>query len=290
MQTEVRGLRYRQVDVFADGASGGNGLAVFWDCPNLSSAAMHLLTNELRQFESVFVQKGEQANYFKTRIFTMQEELDFAGHPLLGAAAVLHEKHSTAEREQWTLQTKVAKIAVATTAIERAFLVTMHQPRPTFGDGAVGTPSEIARWIGLSPQDLDSDLPLQVVSTGLPYLIVPIVKDLSKAQIMVDDLERRLNAVGAKFLYVYDVLGSEGRTWDNSGVVEDIATGSAAGPVAAYLCKHRRLSLGEELTIKQGRFVGRPSVIKATVRGSGESYEGVEVSGRVNFIASGVFD
>ena len=219
------------------------------------------------------------------------EELDFAGHPLMGAAAVLHEKHGTARQQRWALQTNTVLVELETVAADGGFLVTMDQPAPRFVYTLEESRApEVARWIGLAPGDLAPGLPLEVVSTGLPYLIVPVRTNLSHARIAVDDLEDRLREVSAKFLYVYDVAASEGRTWDNRGLVEDIATGSAAGPVAAYLCRRGTLAVGQELTIHQGAYVGRPSVITARVVGTAAAYSGVRVSGRVNMVASGVFD
>jgi len=303
VENPVKGLRYRQVDVFAARPTGegapagesapasGNGLAVFWDCPRLSRATMQQLAVELRQFESAFVMPTSQPARFGIKVFTMEEELDFAGHPLMGAAAVLHEKHGTARQERWALQTNTVLVELETVAADGGFLVTMDQPAPQFVHTLEESRApEVARWIGLAPGDLAPGLPLEVVSTGLPYLIVPVRTNLSHARIVVDDLEDRLREVSAKFLYVYDVATSEGRTWDNRGLVEDIATGSAAGPVAAYLCRRGTLAVGQELTIHQGAYVGRPSVITARVVGTAPAYSGVRVSGRVNMVASGVFD
>jgi PhzF family phenazine biosynthesis protein len=131
---------------------------------------------------------------------------------------------------------------------------------------------------------------LAVVSTGLVYLLVPIFRNLRKARIAVENLEEIIREFGAKFFYAYDVAKSEGRTWDNKGVVEDIATGSAAGPVAAYLCRHGVLKIEHELHVKQGRFVGRPSVMIAKVLRSGGEPGHVEVSGPVRLVATGSFD
>jgi trans-2,3-dihydro-3-hydroxyanthranilate isomerase len=126
----------------------------------------------------------------------------------------------------------------------------------------------------------------EVGSTGLAYLIVPIIKNLAKARIVVDNMEEILAKRGARFVYVYDVERAEGRNWDNKGMMEDIATGSAAGPVAAYLCRHGLLGIGRELRIRQGKYVGRQSEMVAKVVESGQ----VEVSGVIQLAASGTFD
>ncbi len=103
---------------------------------------------------------------------------------------------------------------------------------------------------------------MQVVSTGLPYLIVPVAQGLDRARIAVTDFGERLASVGAKFVYVFDLDKREGRSWNNTGAVEDVATGSAAGPAA----------------ICQGRFVGRPSVIAVTPDGRGDLWVGGPVA------------
>jgi predicted PhzF superfamily epimerase YddE/YHI9 len=132
------------------------------------------------------------------RIFTAEEELPFAGHPVIGAAAALHR------------------------------------------------------------------LPMQVASTGLTYLIVPVTHGLDRAQIAVRDFEERLASVGAKFVYVFDPDKLEGRSWDNTGALEDVATGTAAGPAAGFLAAHGLAAQDETILINQGRLLGRPSVIAVT--------------------------
>jgi PhzF family phenazine biosynthesis protein len=127
---------------------------------------------------------------------------------------------------------------------------------------------------------------MQVVSTGLPYLIVPVSKGLDRARIAVEDFEERLASVGAKFVYVFDPDEREGRTWDNAGAVEDVATGSAAGPAAAFLAAHRLAAEDEAIVVNQGRFLGRPSVIAVTPDGRGDLW----VGGPVAPVARGVVD
>jgi trans-2,3-dihydro-3-hydroxyanthranilate isomerase len=139
--------------------------------------------------------------------------------------------------------------------------------------------------LNLSISDLATGLPLQVVSTGLPYLIVPIGSNLESARIVIPDFEALLGTIGAKFVYVLDVGRREGRTWDNDGGVEDIATGSAAGPAAAYLVTHKLAATGESLVLAQGRFLNRPSELHATVRG--DATLSVSVGGQVCFVGNG---
>jgi PhzF family phenazine biosynthesis protein len=125
---------------------------------------------------------------------------------------------------------------------------------------------------------------MEVVSTGLPYLIVPLASGLEKAKIRVKNFEILLAEVNAKFVYVFDVAKMEGRTWDNFGIVEDVATGSAAGPMGAYLLKRDMCKEDEKIEINQGGFVGRPSIIEVyTNQYTGE----ISVAGDVKIVAKG---
>ena len=138
--------------------------------------------------------------------------------------------------------------------------------------------AEVASALSLSDHDL-ADLPMQVISTGLPYLIVPVTADgLERARIAVRNFEDVLAAMGAKFVYVLDPARREGRTWDNAGAVEDVATGSAAGPAAAYLEGLGLADAAPGLTLEQGRFVGRPSRIAVERDAAGHLWVGGPVA------------
>lgn len=287
-----RALSYRHVDVFSSTPLSGNGLTVFVEGDELASTVMQKITQELRQFESIFLFRTEQPHGFRARIFTMEEELDFAGHPILGAACVLHERLAYArERAEWELQLNAKTVPVTTTRKTRSYLATMEQGKPDFGDHLpFKYRHEFPRALNLADDDLHAGLPLQVVSTGLPYLIVPLRSSLEKARICDPQFEQMLAEVGARFVYVLHLPTLEGRTWDNDGRVEDIATGSAAGPVGAYLVRHEVVPPEKQLLINQGRFVGRPSQIVVSIGGRANEITSVEVSGEVCMIARGTFD
>ena len=180
------------------------------------------------------------------------------------------------------------EIAAGSRRTERYYEADMNQGSPILGSPLADQDAiRFATALGLAGADLHS-LPLQVVSTGLPYLIVPVSRGLERARIMVDDFEERLASVGAKFVYVFDLDAREGRTWDNRGVVEDVATGSAAGPAAAYLAAHGLAAEDELIVINQGRFLGRPSRIAVAPDGRGELLFGW--ADRSAPIARGVLD
>ncbi|HTS87210.1 MAG TPA: PhzF family phenazine biosynthesis protein [Gemmatimonadales bacterium] len=261
-------LRYRQVDVFTCLPYQGNGLAVFPDGAGLSARQMLRITQELRQFESVFLADTDSGRGVRARIFTMEEELPFAGHPVLGAAAVLHlERCPDMPRATWQFELSERTLEVGTRLTSHGFTVTMDQGVANFGDPLTHQAARVfAMALGVKEEQLHPDLPLQVVSTGLPYLLVPLQGDIGTARIRHEHFQTLLETIGAKFVYVLDPERPEGRTWDNQGLVEDVATGSAAGPVAAYLAYHGRVTAPATVVVHQGARAGRPSELRAAVR------------------------
>lgn len=279
--------RYFHVDVFARRALTGNGLSVFLPCDGWSESFLQQLTREMRQFESIFL-GAIDAHGASARIFTMQEELPFAGHPILGAAAVLHRTQAPDEEERrWILRLPARAVTVTTRRLAGAVFAEMDQGLAEFGaaiDAAHAT--DLLAALNLEFRDLAHGLPLQVVSTGLPYLIVPVTAEaLDRSAVRGRELERLLARFGARFVYVLDPDAPEGRTWDNLGDVEDVATGSAAGPAAAYLYRHGRVAADRKIVVRQGRHAGRASELGARcVDGH------IRVSGEVWPVLSGVLD
>ncbi|MDX6301532.1 MAG: trans-2,3-dihydro-3-hydroxyanthranilate isomerase [Nocardioidaceae bacterium] len=282
-------VEYRQVDVFADAPYRGNGLVVAF-CETLDVAAerLRLVAEEMRQFETIFVGPvAAGGRSVEARIFTVEEELPFAGHPVVGAAAALHERVAPdADEVEWQFLIQGRPLRVVSHRDDAYYDATMDQGIPVPSEPLHERREELARALDLALDDL-APLPLQVISTGLPYLIVPVLAAaLGKARITTGGFESTLASLGAKFVYVLDVEHREGRTWDNSGAVEDVATGSAAGPAAAYLHHHRLADPTKPLRLAQGRFVGRPSSITVTHGPDGHLW----VGGRVRPVASGTFD
>lgn len=282
-----RTLPFWLVDVFAREPLSGNGLSVFVLDDELPTAVMQRLTQEMRQFETIFLFRRAEASNFRARIFTMEEELPFAGHPIIGAAALLHaEFHAGKETAGFEFVMSERSLHVRSRRENASYFAEMDQGVATFAAPIAhsGT-AAFLQALNLTPADLYSTLPLQVVSTGLPYLIIPIRANLESARIVEPHFEARLATVGAKFVYVLDIDRREGRTWDNAGRVEDIATGSAAGPAAAYMVKHKLAPPGESLVLAQGRFLNRPSELHVDVRGA--SHLSVTVRGQVCCVGSG---
>jgi trans-2,3-dihydro-3-hydroxyanthranilate isomerase len=282
-------LEFRHVDVFSDRPFGGNGLIAVFDDPDDKLAGdMVSLAREMRQFEIIVVGVPSTDGRVAARIFTADEELPFAGHPVLGAAAALHERLWPEDAARsWAFVVAGREIAVQSRREADYFHASMNQGPVTIEPGLDRSRSaELAAAVGLARDDLHPDLPMQVASTGLPYLIIPVVQGLGRARVAVGDLERRLVGVGAKFVYLLDPEGREGRTWDNAGSVEDIATGSAAGPVFGYLRHHGLVSGRDTVLLRQGRYVGRPCEIAITPASDGDLW----VGGSVAPVARGVLD
>jgi len=283
----LRTLPFWLVDVFAREPLSGNGLSIFLLDEELPTRAMQRITQEMRQFETIFLRRIGQSSSFNARIFTMEEELPFAGHPVIGAAALLHsELYSTEDVAHLEFVMQDRSINAVSRRQGTSYVAEMDQGIATV-EPPISTAKNEAflKALNLSISDLTAGLPLQVVSTGLPYLIVPINSNLEHAQIVAQDFEAMLATVDAKFVYVLQVDRLEGRTWDNDGRVEDIATGSAAGPAAAYLVTHKRASSGDSLVLTQGQFLNRPSELYASVQGCTEM--SVTIKGQVCFVGNG---
>lgn len=277
-------MQYYHADVFCKEPMTGNGLTVFIAKAFPESAVMQQIAREFKQFETIFlVRRGDTA--FDARIFTVEEELDFAGHPVLGAAAVVQHEFFQKASSTVLFNLNSKQVSVFCTAQGDSYDCCMDQGPAEF----IYMPEqeEYAHYLqplNLAAHHVAASFPMEVVSTGLPYLLVPLASGLEQARILVADFESRLAQIGAKFAYVFDVNAVEGRTWDNTGMVEDVATGSAAGPVGAYLYKHNRFSPSQEILLRQGRFVGRDS--KISVR-KDKASGNMLVSGQVRLLVRG---
>jgi PhzF family phenazine biosynthesis protein len=276
------------VDVFAKDSLTGNGLAVFLDVEHWSVSVMQQLTREMKQFESIFL-SGVSPRGATARVFTVEEELPYAGHPVLGAAAVLHRTQlPESDTATWKLKLPGGEVSVNTRKIADHYRCEMNQGAPEFGQSirAEDAGPFLTR-LGLGLTDAVTGMTAQVVSTGLPYLIIPVLPGaLAKAAITGTDLEALLARFGARFILALDIENLEMRTWDNFGKVEDVATGSAAGPAAAFLLRLGLADPGLPIELAQGRFAGRPSKITVVRERDGS----LLVSGEVWPVIRGVLE
>lgn len=278
-------MKCKLVDVFARQKLSGNGLTIFYDFDSLSDEMMLSLTREMRQFESIFVSKKTRDSAFRARIFTMQEELDFAGHPVIGLAAHLHDEYGERNAAEWEIELNLKTVKIRTEKTDNYYRASMDQGvAEHLKYLSAAEADEILAALNLKPENISTQ-PLEVVSTGLPYLIVPIKSGIENAKIMAPAFEVLLAKHGARFVYILDVIALEGRTWDHEGGIEDIATGSAAGPAAAFLCEHGLAHVNKTITLSQGRFLGRPSQIEVLVESTGNEVLRIWVSGEVSKVA-----
>jgi trans-2,3-dihydro-3-hydroxyanthranilate isomerase len=282
-------LEFRHVDVFTPRPFSGNSLPVFVDARGLSAQQMLRITQELRHFEAIFLERTGEPDTVSARVFDLFEELPFAGHPVIGAAAVLHESAGPADKCVWTFNLPGKKVKIATERTAAGFFGLLDQGAPDM----IGTPDDrtwIAPAFGLEASDLHSELPAEVISTGLRYLIVPVIPGALDRARIVRDISSQLKAVNAQFAVLLDESALEVRHWNNDGVMEDVATGSAAGTIGAYRLRHGLARSGETFVLHQGRLTGRPSRLRVRPEGSAREIENVSVGGDVVMVGRGTLE
>ena len=261
------------LDVFTATPLEGNALAVVHDADALDEPTMLKLARETRLSETTFVQRADDAGAdYRNRIFTVERELPFAGHPSLGTAvAVARAEHgAVAPREaRYVQQTGAGLQPIDVHLLDghRARASMLQEPAE---HGAELPRSEVVRAIGLTPEHADRALPPQLVGSGLTQLILPLrdADALARARPDWPAVERLLRTHGATVLYaaVCDPAAARARarSFVSAAVGEDPATGSAAGPLCAYLAARTGTAA---LTIEQGIEMGRPSRIEAAMEG-----------------------
>jgi trans-2,3-dihydro-3-hydroxyanthranilate isomerase len=282
-------VRYSHVDVFSAEPYSGNSLAVFMDVPRVTVEQMLRITQELRHFETVFMESTVSPSTKRARVFDLFEELPFAGHPLLGAAAVLHRHTAELGARSWEIELAAKTVTVETERSANGYYAVLDQGAPRVS-APLSRDDIPSKAFTLSRSDLHRTLPPQVISTGLAYLIVPVASGaLARAQIR-GDITPLLRAVGAQFAVFFDETALEIRHWNNDGRLEDVATGSAAGTIGAYRLSHGLVRGGDSFVLQQGRYVGRPSLLCVQPEGSPESISTVRVGGDVAFVGTGTLE
>jgi len=289
-------MDYFIVDVFTDAALQGNPLAVVMDTAKLATERMQAIAREFNLSETTFVQRDEaereRREGVRVRIFTTQEELNFAGHPTLGTASVLRMvAPDVAEGGTVKLKLNVGTVPVR---FEGGGLNgTMTQRDPEFG--ATLNPVEVAQFCGLYDEDLDATLPPQVVSTGTAFAIVALrtLDALARLNVRHDEATPWLRERGARWFYVLAPVldpkedGTKYRARMQFYGGEDPATGSAAGCAISYLAARGAVASGEEILLKQGVEIGRPSNIRVSARLLDSKVSDVRVGGSTVLVAKG---
>jgi trans-2,3-dihydro-3-hydroxyanthranilate isomerase len=277
----VATFRYVVCDVFTDEALAGNQLAVFTDAREIPEHLLQPLAREMNYSETVFALPAEGDGHARIRIFTPAVELRFAGHPTLGSAFVLG---GPMQLEEIRLETLAGTVPVRLEREgARVVFGRMQQPLPTVAP----YPEEASLLAALGVER--SELPVEVYDNGMSHVYVALGSEDEVVR-----LRPNVEALPHDGTGVNCFAGS-GARWKTrmfapgSGVTEDPATGSAAGPLAVHLARHGRIAFGDEIEISQGVEVGRPSTLYARVVGSPEQLEQVEVGGSAVIVARGEF-
>jgi trans-2,3-dihydro-3-hydroxyanthranilate isomerase len=280
-------LPFSQVDVFTSKPFEGNSLAVFADGRGLSETQMQAIAREMNLSETTFIlprdSATEKKNGVRVRIFTVQEELPFAGHPTLGTA--FHLRGSSGAKEI-VLELNVGRVPVQfTESPGQPVFGEMTQVDPKFGE--IHDRDAVVRASGLLDGDIDPSLPIQTVSTGLLYTIVPLrgLEVARRLQVDMKSSSEYLERSGGKFFYfvsretVDPSARLHARMMFYGG--EDPATGSAAGCAAAWMVKHGVAKSDEQVLIEQGIEMLRPSRIFVRASLSDNKVVNVRVGGNV---------
>jgi trans-2,3-dihydro-3-hydroxyanthranilate isomerase len=301
----MRKLRYHLVDVFTDRAFGGNQLAVFTNGRGISSELMQSIAKELNLSETTFVLPPENPeNNYRVRIFTPTAELPMAGHPTVGTSFILAREHMIELGNDETTIKLEEGVGTITVRIEFkdgvAHQIWMQQPLPTFGprfeDAGV-----IAEMLSLAPEAIETELPLEVVSCGVPFLYVPL-KDLASIRAIrfrLDVWDRVLRDFASAQVFAFtketelDGSSVHSRMFaPGLGVQEDPATGGASGPLGCYLVRHGVFPASgrSEFTSEQGFEMNRPSIIKIIIEQEAGEISKVLVGGQCRFMGEGYLE
>jgi trans-2,3-dihydro-3-hydroxyanthranilate isomerase len=277
-------FRYVVADVFTDTPLAGNQLAVFTDAREIPEELLQPLAREINFSETVFVLPPEQGGHARMRIFTPAAEIPFAGHPTLGTAFVLAAPLQLGEIRLET-GSGIVPVRLDRDETGRITFGRMEQPIPTFEP--YDETASLFDALGVE----GSDLPVEAYDNGIKHVYVALPSEDDVAALKPD--LGRLGELPA--VLGFNCFAGSGSTWKTrmfapgGGVAEDPATGSAAGPLAVHLARHRRIAFGDEIEISQGAEIGRPSTLYARAEGSPEQIERVEVGGSAAVVARGEF-
>ena len=294
-------LNYHLLDVFTDRQFGGNQLAVFPDPPpDLPAAMMQKIAKELNLSETTFLfPPADPTADFRLRIFTPAAELPMAGHPTVGSAyllARLGALGSIADAKSIVFQEGIGPVEVTIRADENGEPkdVWMKQPIPQFLE-IYEDRANIAAILSLTVSDLQDGAPIQVLSSGLPFLFIVLnsLAAIQKMRLRLDKWAEHLAGTQAENVFVTTTeTVCEDSTIHSRmfapalGISEDPATGSASGPLGAYLLKYG-LAPSSDMVSEQGFEIGRPSFIQIEAKRHGDDFTNVAIGGRCVYVGCG---
>jgi trans-2,3-dihydro-3-hydroxyanthranilate isomerase len=295
---DSRSFRYVQIDVFTTNRLEGNPLVVFTDARGLSDAEMQNIARETHMSETTFVfprdAATEREHGVKVRIFTEDQELPFAGHPTLGTSIALRNRIKSGDVDQLSLDLKVGKVPVNFSRRDATVFGEMTQVNPQFG--ATHDRATVAGLIGIQPSDISEEWPIQTVSTGIPFAIVPL-KRLSTLQSLHPNPEKVRAYFGKEdslgdFYYITRDTGDPKVTIRSRGLFstgEDAATGSASGCTISWMVRHGVVPPDQDVHNLQGVEMKRPSHIFMRASKQSDKVTNVRVGGHAVEIAEGEF-
>ncbi len=288
------------LDVFAEQKFEGNQLAVIPDAESLEDEQMQKIAKEFNYSETVFITQGDSENTWNVRIFTPASEVDFAGHPNIGAAMLLAYlgEFTHTEKSEIIFKEKVGNVPIT---------VYFEYSKPVYAELTVAklpqegppppTREQIAEAISLEPSDISSKQKSLAFSCGLPFLFVPIVSlsKLKKASINHEKWKKYLSRYWAPQVYLIttDIEKPDSdfhaRMFAPAlGIPEDPATGSAVAAMSGYLVKLARYQDGDfSVVIEQGFEINRPSILEMSFTSSSGKVEKVHVKGKAVVVSQG---
>lgn len=277
----MKTLRYVLCDVFTERPLEGNPLAVFTDARGLPAPTMQALARELNLSETVFVLPPERGGHARLRIFTPSRELPFAGHPTLGAAFVMG---GPLESDELRFELEVGIVPVRLTREgDRVSFGWMLQPPAQRLEAPDAAPVLAALGVSAAAS------PPRAYSNGPAHLCIALASARAVAELAPDHSAlARATQLGVSVFHFDGSRCTMRYFAPSAGILEDPATGSAAGPVALELVALGKLALGETLRIEQGAELGRPSTLFARVHETGEGLR-AEVGGSARVVARGQF-
>jgi trans-2,3-dihydro-3-hydroxyanthranilate isomerase len=306
MTSERRTFQFYQADVFTDVPFGGNPVAVIPDAAGLTDLELQQIAREMNLSETVFVfPPSDPAAVVKIRIFTPTQEIPFAGHPVIGTFFVLGTLKRLALREPMTRVLQECNLGLFPVDIHvkdgRIAHVVMSQPQPQFLEIVESRDDlfSIARALGVARQQItDTKWPVQVVSTGLPVMIVPI-RTLTAVRSIVPDVSaiaELCQQYGANGIMTFSTMTVEQQATVHTrmfapliGIIEDPATGSASGALGAYLLQHGVVEVAPmtEIIAEQGYEIERPSRILIQVESEDDAIQAVKIGGQAVMVLEG---